>query len=119
MRSRYSAFVKQLPDYLLATRHPDKKHLDSEAQLRKSFTGTHWLGLRILKTEKGGIRDSTGHVSFAASYRKDDREDTLFERSRFEKIADQWFYADGDFNIGRNDPCWCGSGKKYKKCHGA
>jgi uncharacterized protein YecA (UPF0149 family) len=20
---------------------------------------------------------------------------------------------------GRNDPCWCGSGKKYKKCHGA
>lgn len=22
-------------------------------------------------------------------------------------------------HIGRNDPCWCGSGKKYKKCHGA
>jgi preprotein translocase subunit SecA len=22
-------------------------------------------------------------------------------------------------NLGRNDPCWCGSGKKYKKCHGA
>jgi uncharacterized protein YecA (UPF0149 family) len=21
--------------------------------------------------------------------------------------------------IGRNDPCWCGSGQKYKKCHGA
>jgi preprotein translocase subunit SecA len=21
--------------------------------------------------------------------------------------------------VGRNDPCWCGSGKKYKKCHGA
>jgi uncharacterized protein YecA (UPF0149 family) len=21
--------------------------------------------------------------------------------------------------IGRNDPCWCGSGKKLKKCHGA
>jgi len=20
-------------------------------------------------------------------------------------------------NLGRNDPCWCGSGKKYKKCH--
>jgi preprotein translocase subunit SecA len=24
-----------------------------------------------------------------------------------------------DEQIGRNDPCWCGSGKKYKKCHGA
>jgi preprotein translocase subunit SecA len=22
-------------------------------------------------------------------------------------------------DIGRNDPCWCGSGKKYKRCHGA
>jgi uncharacterized protein YecA (UPF0149 family) len=21
--------------------------------------------------------------------------------------------------IGRNEPCWCGSGKKYKRCHGA
>jgi preprotein translocase subunit SecA len=21
--------------------------------------------------------------------------------------------------IGRNDPCWCGSGKKFKRCHGA
>ncbi len=21
--------------------------------------------------------------------------------------------------MGRNDPCWCGSGKKYKRCHGA
>jgi preprotein translocase subunit SecA len=21
--------------------------------------------------------------------------------------------------IGRNDPCWCGSGKKFKKCHGS
>jgi len=22
-----------------------------------------------------------------------------------------------DIRLGRNDPCWCGSGKKYKKCH--
>jgi preprotein translocase subunit SecA len=21
--------------------------------------------------------------------------------------------------LGRNDPCWCGSGKKFKRCHGA
>ncbi|MGH2399409.1 MAG: preprotein translocase subunit SecA, partial [bacterium] len=26
--------------------------------------------------------------------------------------------GDGKRKIGRNDPCWCGSGKKYKKCHG-
>jgi preprotein translocase subunit SecA len=27
--------------------------------------------------------------------------------------------VDDSEQIGRNDPCWCGSGKKYKKCHGA
>ncbi len=28
-------------------------------------------------------------------------------------------HVDEREQIGRNDPCWCGSGKKYKKCHGA
>jgi preprotein translocase subunit SecA len=27
--------------------------------------------------------------------------------------------GDGGRKLGRNDPCWCGSGKKYKRCHGA
>jgi preprotein translocase subunit SecA len=27
--------------------------------------------------------------------------------------------VDDHETIGRNEPCWCGSGKKYKKCHGA
>ncbi len=27
--------------------------------------------------------------------------------------------VDESEQLGRNDPCWCGSGKKYKKCHGA
>jgi preprotein translocase subunit SecA len=26
--------------------------------------------------------------------------------------------AGAQAKIGRNDPCWCGSGKKYKRCHG-
>jgi preprotein translocase subunit SecA len=25
---------------------------------------------------------------------------------------------DDEHQVGRNDPCWCGSGQKYKKCHG-
>jgi preprotein translocase subunit SecA len=28
-------------------------------------------------------------------------------------------HVDPEKNVGRNDPCWCGSGKKYKRCHGA
>jgi uncharacterized protein YchJ len=29
------------------------------------------------------------------------------------------FYADEDARRGRNDPCTCGSGRKWKHCHGA
>ena len=27
--------------------------------------------------------------------------------------------VDEEHQVGRNDPCWCGSGKKFKRCHGA
>jgi len=33
-------------------------------------------------------------------------------------VVEQRHVSDEE-QIGRNDPCWCGSGKKYKKCHGA
>ena len=37
------------------------------------------------------------------------------------KSIGSFFKADEDTTqrekVGRNDPCWCGSGKKYKKCH--
>ncbi|MEK9660196.1 MAG: YchJ family metal-binding protein [Alphaproteobacteria bacterium] len=50
------------------------------------------------------------------------------ERSHFRRENGQWLYVDGEFNpkgqplrvvkVGRNDPCPCGSGQKYKKCCG-
>lgn len=119
MRSRYSAFVKQLADYLITTRHPGKRHLDSLEQLNQSFANTHWLGLTILSTEKGTAKDTTGYVSFAARYQEAGKQEILHERSFFKKEVDQWYYVEADFNQGRNDPCWCGSQKKFKKCHGA
>jgi preprotein translocase subunit SecA len=33
-------------------------------------------------------------------------------------VATQRVVSDRE-KIGRNDPCWCGSGKKFKRCHGA
>jgi uncharacterized protein YchJ len=54
---------------------------------------------------------------------------TRSEKSLFRRIAGAWRYVKGDVAIrarepastpvGRNDPCPCGSGRKYKKCHGA
>jgi preprotein translocase subunit SecA len=34
-------------------------------------------------------------------------------------MTQQRVTSDREKNLGRNDPCWCGSGKKFKKCHGA
>jgi preprotein translocase subunit SecA len=34
-------------------------------------------------------------------------------------VTQQTAHASPNDKIGRNDPCWCGSGKKFKKCHGA
>ncbi len=45
-------------------------------------------------------------------------EGRVSEDGRVEKAAPKQVVREGP-KIGRNDPCWCGSGKKYKKCHGA
>jgi preprotein translocase subunit SecA len=47
-------------------------------------------------TVAGGVSTSGGSVATTTTVKKAEHE-----------------------NIGRNEPCWCGSGKKYKKCHGA
>ena len=122
MRSRYSAFALGRADYLLATLHPDKRRPDEQAALEQSFRDTHWQGLRIVATDAGTASDSAGTVEFIAHFRSGQREGQLHERSRFVKVDSQWLYVDGDMlpakSPGRNDPCWCGSGKKFKKCHG-
>jgi preprotein translocase subunit SecA len=34
-------------------------------------------------------------------------------------VLQQGVQASPHEKLGRNEPCWCGSGKKFKKCHGA
>ena len=45
-----------------------------------------------------------------------DRDEDVTE---FERLVNPPAPAVATPKLGRNDPCWCGSGKKYKKCHGA
>lgn len=42
----------------------------------------------------------------------------VLKNKKEQKPANSTFITPPKANIGRNDPCWCGSGKKYKKCHG-
>lgn len=119
MRSRYSAFQLGLVDYLLETLHPSKRHPGEREALQKSISQTEWLGLKIIDHKEA---NNLAEVEFVAFY-DDDPLGQLRERSRFSREAGRWFYHDGLFlpplKLGRNEVCFCGSGKKFKQCHGS
>jgi SEC-C motif-containing protein len=128
MRSRYTAFVLGRADHLLRTW--DLEHRPPRLDL--SQDKTEWLGLEVVKTESGGKEDSHGQVEFIARFRLHGREQALSENSRFRKQDGRWLYVDGKTSldpgaaaaaapgpkVGRNDPCPCGSGQKFKRCCG-
>ena len=115
MRSRYSAFVRDDADYVRASWHPDTR--PAELTLEGD---DQWLGLEIVDAKQDG---DAGQVHFLATHRDGDGFAVLEERSRFVRENGHWFYLDGEhtvtpFRPGRNDPCPCGSGRKFKKCCG-
>ena len=89
MRSRYSAFVLERADYLLATWHSSTRpaSLDFDA-------GAKWLGLEVREHKTTGT--DTAEVEFVARYRVDGRAVRLHERSRFVREDGRWFYVDGE-----------------------
>lgn len=121
MRSRYSAFARLDADYLIASWHPSRRR-ECADELRQHFGDTVWEGLEVLARDGGGPDDDSGTVTFCAHFADGGRRGELHERSRFVRESGHWFYVDGDplpaIRRGRNDPCWCGGGRKFKQCHG-
>jgi SEC-C motif-containing protein len=129
MRSRYSAYVEHEIDYIINTCvHRGKDDIDYKSTRDWSEQST-WLGLKIISVEKGGPTDTEGTVEFEASYEQHGLKDTHHEKAKFKKDAEAnggWLYDEGHVlprtivrsvpKTGRNDPCPCGSGKKYKHC---
>ena len=118
MRSRYSAYALQSYQYLIDSHHPDSRAGISVAQLTESNIDTRWLALQI-------IQATETRVSFRAYYSLHNEISCLYEDSRFLHYEGRWFYLDGTFDQsqavlpGRKQACFCGSGKKFKHCHGA
>ncbi|GGB39442.1 UPF0225 protein [Oceanisphaera marina] len=123
MRSRYSAFVLGLGEYLLHSWHPETKGNLTADELTNLGLNTEWLGLTIVFA-RGNATDLVGVVEFKARYREKGRVVTLHERSTFERLNERWLYRDGQLNppkIGANQACPCGAtkggtAKKYKHC---
>lgn len=129
MRSRYVALTLGRFDHLDATEAPERLANGPIWNTPDAIT-PEGLGLTARTVDGGGADDMTGVVAFTARFRWKGEEQTLTERSTFRREGGQngpWLYVDGHSapvrrdapKIGRNDPCSCGSGKKYKKCCGA
>ena len=125
MRSRFSAFARGELDYLRTTMVPEHQEEFHPDDARRWNENTQWLELIVHDTATDG---DTGTVRFTAIFRHKESTQSLTERSRFVRRDGQWYYLDGEYEtettrretpkIGRNDPCPCGSGKKFKKCCG-
>ncbi|MGN0855751.1 MAG: YchJ family protein [Kiritimatiellia bacterium] len=129
MRARYSAYVTEHIQFL---RTSAVRAVQEEFDERTSTLWSRsakWHGLEILRTEKGQPGDTTGVVEFRATYTANNEFCNHHEIATFVREPDGWKFEDGQLvgekpvtrdqpKVGRNDPCPCGSGRKYKKCCG-
>jgi SEC-C motif-containing protein len=126
MRSRYSAFATGNIDYLEGSLMPGTRSDFDRAAVTEWARTSEWTGLQVRYAEAGGAADDEGFVEFVALFRQEGADRVHHETGHFKKQDGRWFYVDGVMGtrprhvekIGRNDPCTCGSGKKYKKCCG-
>jgi SEC-C motif domain protein len=124
VRARFTAYARRDVDYLLASWDAGKR----PAAIDFSKETAQWRKLVIVGTKKGGAQDSKGMVEFKAYYSQDGGDYFMHEISRFVKSGGRWLYLDGvikaagkvnaDTDTGKNAPCSCGSGKKFKRCCG-
>jgi SEC-C motif-containing protein len=129
MRSRYSAYALGEIDWVIASQAPEgREYVDRRATEEWSKRST-WKSLEVLETQGGGPEDSEGFVEFKANYELAGEDIKHHEVASFRKEDDTWYFVDGvevkprpykrtGAKVGPNDPCTCGSAKKFKKCCG-
>lgn len=118
MRSRYSAYALGLIDYLVTSTLPAQQAgLDCDA-MRHWSHGSTWLGLDVEEQTLPSGKPEHAMVTFTARWHDGTGEHAHRERSAFVQQANHWYFIDPTvpLNAGRNDPCPCGSGLKFKKC---
>jgi SEC-C motif domain protein len=127
MRSRYTAYGIKDIDYLIDSTHHQYRSSVDRSFIQKWADSAKWLGLEIIKLEKGTEADTEGTVEFIASYEDNGQVFKHHELGFFKKVKGAWYYYKGKLiptaglenkapKTGRNDPCPCASGKKFKKC---
>lgn len=127
MRARYSAYVFAKMDFIFESTHPDHREGYDHAGTKTWAESAKWEGLEIIGTDRGGADDSVGEVEFIARFSEKGNRREHHEAGQFRRKEGQWYFTEGKMvrpkpltvnKTGRNDPCTCGSGLKYKKCCG-
>ena len=130
MRSRYASLLLSEFAYLTNTQTRECTEQSPPGAVETWNAGITWRRLEVLNAE--GYEDSAeGTVEFRAHYSECGFEKIHHEHSAFRREGDRWVYSgvikrrllspsaaetSGEVKARRNDPCPCGSGKKYKKC---
>ncbi len=127
MRSRFTAFVRGDFDHIENTHAKEVTDFD-RAEAESAADSIKWVSLTVSDTVGGGPDDETGIVEFSARFKQGTQFGIHHERADFRREDGRWVYVDGEIDpkgqpvrvekVGRNEPCPCGSGKKYKKCCG-
>lgn len=119
MRSRYSAYVLGLIDYLVQTTLPaQQEQLEREAMAQWSRE-SRWLGLQVIEEDPASGGSARARVTFTVRWEDPDgHQRNHLESSDFCKRDGRWYFIDPNYPVsaGRNDPCPCGSGRKFKHC---
>ncbi|MDR3073193.1 MAG: YchJ family protein [Deltaproteobacteria bacterium] len=129
MRARYTAHATGAFDFLETSIHSSTREAVDTKKMRQWAEAVAWTGMDVHAAEGGGENDAEGRVSFTARYSVNGIEQELREDAVFVREDGEWKYLNGDVQghtpyrretpkVGRNDPCPCGSGNKYKKCGG-
>lgn len=118
MRSRYSAYVLSNIDYLKATTLPAQQALLDLQSMKDWSASSIWLGLEVEETLLLGGQPEHALVCFTAHWHDRTGEHAQHERSAFVQHDGRWYFIDPTVPLkaGRNDPCPCSSGQKFKKC---
>ena len=136
MRSRYSAFVMVLTDYIIKTTLPAQQALLDKPAIKAWAEQTRWAGLEIIN-HSPKVSKRHAQVEFKAYYYEDQlgnpKLSAHHELSTFVKIKDRksssknetngaesWYFLDPTvgMTLTQKQPCICGSGEKVKRCCG-
>ncbi|MHC4887438.1 MAG: YchJ family protein [Planctomycetota bacterium] len=129
LRSRYTAHCNVEMDYIASTILPSQIERHDASAVEEWAKSTEWDHLEILNIKDGGEEDEIGWIEFKAYFKKFEDVKEHHEFAKFVKEDGVWYFDDQQDDrreperreepkVGRNDPCPCGSGAKYKKCCG-